>query len=72
MSGIPGPKAQKAMNEVPYTTVRILADLPIQERLMECTRCFNFARELVQLGVVGHQVALCAPCLRTLARYVGR
>jgi hypothetical protein len=46
--------------------VRELLGLPRNQRLMECCRCGHMALTLLQLQVIGHQVALCSVCLHAL------
>lgn len=43
--------------------VRVLVDLPEDERLEKCSRCDSLSSYSVQLEVDFHQVALCAECL---------
>ena len=61
-------EAEREMNKVPYTAVRILKNLPVSERLVDCNMCMEDRVRLVQLGVIGHQVALCGPCLRRIMK----
>lgn len=55
-----------------YFTVRELLDLPRNERLTECSRCGEYQHDVVQLRAIGSQVALCATCLRRLARLASK
>lgn len=64
--------AEQQMNAVPYNCVRILHGLHVDEQLVECSMCAEDRLMMVQLGVIGHQVALCGPCLRDIARHLGR
>ena len=52
--------------------VRELLDLPPTERLGDCARCGDEpgTAKLLQLRVIGHQVALCGRCLHRLAELV--
>jgi hypothetical protein len=43
-----------------------LLGLPGSEQLGECSRCGESPFPLLQLKVIGHQVALCRTCLRRL------
>lgn len=64
--------AASQMNGIPHNCVRILHGLPVTEQLAECTMCLEDRLMLVQLGVIGHQVALCGPCLRDIQRHLGK
>lgn len=62
--------AERIMNQVPFTAARILRDLPVTERLVECSMCQEDRAFMVQLGVIGHQIALCGPCIRDIQKAV--
>ena len=51
-----------------YFSVREMLDLPLTDRLGECSRCGEPqpTGEMVQLRVIGHHVALCRSCLNLL------
>lgn len=55
----------------PVKTVQLLpADMPVQERLLDCSMCGRRQDYgMVQLRVNGTRAALCRPCLRGLEAY---
>ena len=59
-------ESPSAPAEVPEPDVVLLSRLPDAERLTICSCCEQPRPRLVQLRVVGHQVAICGPCLRIM------
>lgn len=53
-------------------SVREMLNLPANERRGDCDRCDAEpgSDNLVQLRAIGHHLALCGPCLRSLADLV--
>lgn len=60
------------MTDSPYFAFKELLGLPTSQRLGACSRCGAEpgSDNLVQFRFVGHQGALCWPCLDALAAYV--